>query len=337
MSEVIAENPQVVKVSPVTTALEILNTYVAEYPEPGEVLDITTLSMSNAVFIKDNGFSVHGLLDTPSTDGMAFAYLEKEHLFKVVLGEWVYVGSLEFKSFEEIKWFFKPESKDLDCYTRIMIPFTTEKYLLDLGFNPNADQIKQDLTLLVQVADELTYCVDIPYTRRRSLRQLRIVADIFNKISAAIKVNLPVLGKSAYMLYQQTMDIFNTHRPEKKEKVKEVKVRNEEDGPNPLKATKVEVVKAYYKPRAYNLVMVKGPDSIVHNFNRITMVEGSPTFNDLSGMAKTLFEGVKRHLDKNFDVELALLKVNQRDIETIRDFTKALVKELRKVDTIAWV
>lgn len=339
MSEVVAENPQVVKVSPITTALEILNTYVAEYPEPGEVLDITTLSMSNAVFIKDNGFSVHGLLDTPSTDGMAFAYLEKEHLFKVVLGEWDYVGSLEFKSFEEIQWFFKPESKDLDCYTRIMTPFTTEKYLLDLGFNPNAEQIKQDLDLLVQVANELIQCVDIPYTRRRSLRQLRILADIFNKISTAIKANLPELGKDAYAEYQKVMDVFNAHRPEKKEKVKEakeVKVRNDEDGASPIKAAKVEVVKAYYRPRAYNLVMIKGPSAIVHNFNSITIVEGSPTFNELTNKAKVLFEGVKQHLDKDFDVELALLKVNQRDIETIRDFTKAVVKELRKVDSITW-
>lgn len=336
MSEVIAENPQVVKVSPVTTALETLKAYAGGCPVSDELLDISTMSMLNSVFIKDNGFSVHGLLDVPVTEGMAYAFMEKRHLFKVEGNEWTYVGTFEYNLFEEIHWFFKPESKDLDCYTRVMIPFTTEKYLLDLGFNPNAEQIKQDLEILAAVADELIQCVDIPYTRRRSLRQLRILADIFNKISTAIKVNLPELGKVGYAEYQKAMDAFNAHRPEKKEKVKEVKVRNNEDGPTPLKAAKVEVVKAYYRPRAYNLVMIKGPDSIVHNFNSITIAEGAPTFNELTNKAKVLFEGVKQHLDKNFDVELALLKVNQRDIETIRDFTKAVVKELRKVDSINW-
>ena len=336
MSEVIAENPQVVKVSPVTTALETLHSFVKGQIELEETLDIATLSTTNSVFIKDNGFSIHGLLDVPTTEGMVYAYLEKEHLFKVELDSWVYVGSFDINNFDEIQWFFKPESKDLDCYTRVMIPFTTEKYLLDLGFNPNADQIEQDLKILASVADELIQCVDIPYTRRRSLRQLRILADIFNKISTAIKANLPELGKAGYAEYQKAMDVFNAHRPEKKEKVKEVKVRNNEDGPTPLKAAKVEVVKAYYRPRAYNLVMIKGPDAIVHNFNSITVAEGTPTFNELTNKAKILFEGVKQHLDKNFDVELALLKVNQRDIETIRDFTKVVVKELRKVDSIAW-
>lgn len=333
MSEVIAENPQVVKVSPVTTALETLRGFVNGQIELEETLDIVTLSTTNSVFIKDNGFSIHGLLDVPATEGMAYAYLEKEHLFKVELDNWVYVGSFDIKNFDEIQWFFKPESKDLDCYTRVMIPFTTEKYLLDLGFNPNADQIEQDLKILTSVADELIQCVDIPYTRRRSLRQLRILADIFNKISTAIKVNLPELGKVSYAEYQKAMDVFNAHRPEKKEKVK---VKNEAGENTPTKAAKVEVVKAYYRPRAYNLVMIKGPDAIVHNFNSITIVEGSPTFNELTNKAKVLFEGVKQHLDKDFDVELALLKVNQRDIETVRDFTKAVVKELRKVESITW-